>query len=1233
MPGVEINNKTRGSDSFDRGIEDDDLAFLPPTEDDLRRFTVSGSNPGASESGSNATDGNNPNLINESESNVTNASGPVTLILKNDHSSTRGRGARNVSLDDPIVILPKSQVTVDKTNKSLSFRSKPDTVDQKDRLKNSNNGIPVNTSIDQSIQSKGSIRSATSNVVLAGISVGAVGLGIHSDSSMISYASYASAALTVSCGVAGFPGFFANMIANFTKVTKDIEDISDTDSASKGRETLNVLLIMQVLGLNTKEAELMMDSMQVTDIDNFVLVENQSFSNTLVQIGVNPDRVIRLENGFSTFKHFHASQDIEKIVKNGECDSVTYENAFDVTTYNSVLHRRLLRTSKRDNVFSPTNLDLQIQENQGGFMVSPMIDSHVSRKKKTGSVIIFQENVPQIVGTTSKTDNPQPLIQTCAGMGGGGGDDDDDDGSKKSNKGDKDRSIRIPELKSVSFDNDNPNDLPAPNTPKGSEGNGGGGDDDGNGNSSDKSASDSDDDSSTCPSEEEELYISSRGIRYMDASKNPLPAIPAPQKQVKQYVLKLNFEIEGINASRLTEKDKEDRFQKPHWKGGKKKKGSSWRKYRKQLKIFEELDRGILHYIRCTALASNHQLKTHLGRIKSGIEAYDYILNELDPISYDKMSSSAEAVSTFEALKLTSISKGSFSSFQVKFMDCLDDLAANGLASAEDDEYLKLSLLNKLPPSGYKHIFLQDGIFDDLNFKETLAKIAKTAVHVERDEKPSTSKNGSRINNTTSTTSEIPEEIGGFKVNKSGIVDGETWKKMQSEDRKSYWDAKNQMREDGIIFPPREDTFNKRGEKGDSSESMKQKAHIKKLQKQLKKENDDSVASTSSPKKDSKKDSDKANINTMTFAEVLNRMPKDNASKASDYIKSKISVTRTGSATHKVGISKEHFRIVQNLMSDSGKYFVIVDGGADTGLKGGKTSRFLEHSLRRVTVSGYEDDMVTENLPIGTSATKITDVNGKQLILIENEQIDHTGQDNSIMSVNQVRAFGVDVDDCPAIYSRNGVQGRQSMVSNDIEIPFTFDRNLILLEASKPSEKDLLTLPYLVITSGMEWNPEAVSLPLQGTTQWEPLPSDDLGIVDSSAHGIVRNRLETGGNVYHVSMATALEEQFDTADVPSLYNQVDLDPNVNLVLDYESDDSLFSQPRLLVDDASLASSFDRSNYTERREDDTVSASSDDISSNDYESLHDLIERNQNTDINSDSDSDDEETVSSSLRSV
>jgi len=388
--------------------------------------------------------------------------------------------------------------------------------------------------------------------------------------------------------------------------------------------------------------------------------------------------------------------------------------------------------------------------------------------------------------------------------------------------------------------------------------------------------------SSYASDEDDELYISSRGVRYMDASKTPLPSIPTTQKQVKQYVLKLNFEIEGINASRLT--DKVNRFQKPSWKGhGKKRGGSKRKRYKKQLKIFEELDRGILRYIRCTALASNHQLKKHLGRIKFGIEAYDFVLGELDPISYDRMSSSADAVSTFEALQLTSTSTGSFSMFQIQFMDCLDDLAANSISYANDDNYLKLTLLNKLPHAGYKHIFLHDGIFDGLTFKETLAKIAKTAVHVEHEGKPSGSKGGSRVAPTnSSSTKEIPEEIGGFKVDNNGIVGSEDWNKMSHETRRKYWDAKNKLRDDGVIFP-------KKGERGgsgkskpteneNSSEQAKSQARIiKKLEKKLKakEDADEGSAAPTSPK-----ESDKANINKLTFAEVLKRMPKENASKA-----------------------------------------------------------------------------------------------------------------------------------------------------------------------------------------------------------------------------------------------------------------------------------------------------------------------------------------------------------------
>ena len=116
---------------------------------------------------------------------------------------------------------------------------------------------------------------------------------------------------------------------------------------------------------------------------------------------------------------------------------------------------------------------------------------------------------------------------------------------------------------------------------------------------------------------------------------------------------------------------------------------------------------------------------------------------------------------------------------------------------------------------------------------------------------------------------------------------------------------------------------------------------------------------------------------------------------------------------------------------------MIIDEGADTGMKG-KTSIILEHTQRKVNVTGYDDSHVTKDLPIGTTATKVTDEDGNSLILIENEQICYPDQDISIMSVNQVRAFGVDVDDCPSIHKRDGIPGRCNMIVDEYTIPFEY---------------------------------------------------------------------------------------------------------------------------------------------------------------------------------------------------
>ena len=176
----------------------------------------------------------------------------------------------------------------------------------------------------------------------------------------------------------------------------------------------------------------------------------------------------------------------------------------------------------------------------------------------------------------------------------------------------------------------------------------------------------------------------------------------------------------------------------------------------------------------------------------------------------------------------------------------------------------------------------------------------------------------------------------------------------------------------------------------------------------------------------------------------------------SQHIKSKIAMT----VSHQDSISDDEVQTVQNQMCRTRKDCIIVDEGADTGLKGRLTSIFLEHTLGNFSITNFDDKMVLKCLPIGTNATKVFNSNGNAIILIKNQQIDHTGQNHSVLSVNQLRVYGVDVDDCPRIYYRNGVQGRQSMICNDIEIPFKFDQKLILLEASAATYDELKTLPF-----------------------------------------------------------------------------------------------------------------------------------------------------------------------------
>ena len=103
--------------------------------------------------------------------------------------------------------------------------------------------------------------------------------------------------------------------------------------------------------------------------------------------------------------------------------------------------------------------------------------------------------------------------------------------------------------------------------------------------------------------------------------------------------------------------------------------------------------------------------------------------------------------------------------------------------------------------------------------------------------------------------------------------------------------------------------------------------------------------------------------------------------------------------------------------TNDGIYSVTVDGGADTCLDG-KGHIFLEYTPRVANVVGFDDEVTKTNLHIGTSVTVATLSSGSEILLLKNESIDHTSHNNSMLSVNQVRSHGVDVDDCPKNNSR-----------------------------------------------------------------------------------------------------------------------------------------------------------------------------------------------------------------------
>lgn len=142
----------------------------------------------------------------------------------------------------------------------------------------------------------------------------------------------------------------------------------------------------------------------------------------------------------------------------------------------------------------------------------------------------------------------------------------------------------------------------------------------------------------------------------------------------------------------------------------------------------------------------------------------------------------------------------------------------------------------------------------------------------------------------------------------------------------------------------------------------------------------------------------------------------------------------------------------------------------------GRNCQVMHYTERVCDVLPYSDDYeARQRVPIVQAATGHTAADGRRFILIANEALWMPDLEHSLMNPNQVRHYGIKVQDNPF------VMDPMILEKDDEDEPFVAcfkSEGLdIFIETWTPSDRDLNECKHIVLTSPNEWNPQKVELP------------------------------------------------------------------------------------------------------------------------------------------------------------
>ena len=156
---------------------------------------------------------------------------------------------------------------------------------------------------------------------------------------------------------------------------------------------------------------------------------------------------------------------------------------------------------------------------------------------------------------------------------------------------------------------------------------------------------------------------------------------------------------------------------------------------------------------------------------------------------------------------------------------------------------------------------------------------------------------------------------------------------------------------------------------------------------------------------------------------------------------------------------------------------VELDSHADT-FVAGRNCILMHYTERVCDVMPYSDDYESKTaIPIVKAATGYTSSNGRRYILVFNEAIWMPDLHYSLMNPNQLRDYGVEVQDNPYHKDPMIIQSGSDLEQDGFIACLRSEGTTIYMDSWTPTTKDLDRYPHVELTSNLPWNPHEVRFP------------------------------------------------------------------------------------------------------------------------------------------------------------